>query len=218
MRRSASLRLVRTLSLKTLSPLRPGRRRDERAFSLVEVAVGMGLITMTMLGIIAALLQSRRLTESSIGQNAVVTVVQGYLEQMKNMEFASLPYTSGGTVYAGGGATAAQIPTRLNESTTDPLTISTGAIPAMSAVTWANGLSGVVDNNRTVDINQTLTNTADDLPLKLWVWIQDVSDASVSATQVRAITIIYQWQVKDGSRIRILKASVRTIRSSVPTF
>jgi hypothetical protein len=67
----------------------------------VELVLAMTLLSMGSIAVFGSLLFSRRLSEGSIHQNAAVTVVQGYIEQMKNMEFADLPcITSSGAVLA----------------------------------------------------------------------------------------------------------------------
>jgi hypothetical protein len=188
---------------------------------LVELIISATLLSMGVLAVFSSLLYARSLSEGSIYQNAAVTIVQGYIEQMKNMEFADLPYvTATGTVVAGGGATSSQIPTRLNATTLDPLVISTTTtIPALSTINvTASTVTGITDNVKTIDINSTPAVTSDDLRLNMRVWVQDISNSALSATQVRAITIHYAWQSGASTKTRTLRSSVRTIRSAVPTY
>lgn len=193
-----------------------------RGFTLVELLIAATLLSMGVVAVLGSLLHSRRLSEASIYQNAAVTVVQGYIEQMKNMEFADLPFTTAsGTVVAGSGTTATQIPTRLNASTTDPLVISTATtIPDLSTldVIASTALDGVTDNVKTIDINSSPSETADDLCINLRVWVQDISNIGLSATQVRSITIHYAWRGGAGSNARVFRSSIRTIRSAIPTY
>ncbi|MDF3057919.1 MAG: hypothetical protein K0R17_2134 [Rariglobus sp.] len=179
------------------------------------------LLSIGVIAVFASLLYARSLSEGSIYQNSAVTIVQGYIEQMKNMEFTDLPYTtSTGSVVAGSGSTSTQIPTRLNASTSDPLIISTATtIPALSTIgiSASTSLPGVTDNVKTIDVSST-SSTADDLRLNLRVWVQDISNTGISATQVRSITIQYAWQSGASDKARIFRSSVRTIRSAVPTY
>lgn len=198
--------------------------------TLFEVLIAGAVGVMLIGGLLASLIQSRRLTEGSIYQNSANTLMQGYVEQIKNMQFAELPcLNSGGTISAGlvvghpgrlmtrsivrvtaGGAT---------ENQSDPLDISTATtIPAPSAILESTLPTGVVDNVKTFDINQTPDNPNDDLRLRIWLWINDVSDASADATRVRAITMIYSWRPTGAAQARSFVGTVRTIRSSVPTF
>lgn len=217
--------------------LRFGRRA--RALTLVEVMTASGVLGMVVVGVLAALVQSRRLTEGSIYQNAALTVVQGYLEQIKESDFANVPYYLGNTLIAGNsndpiaGVTSANrskaIKTLLNntdvdtianadgETISDFLLISAGDPPALSSITPGGTTpSGVEDNVKLIDVNQT-TSKSDDLRLRLWVWVKDASASSYDATQVRSIVIIYQWAMSDGGKTRWFVGSVRSIRSAVPT-
>ena len=188
---------------------------------MVETVISATLLSIGVIAVFASLLHARRLSEGSIYQNAALTIVQGYIEQMKNMEFTDLPYTTGGgSVIAGSGTTSTQVPTRLNADTTDPLVISTATtIPALASIDITAGTTtGITDNVKLIDVNSTPATTADDVRLNLRVWIQDISNPSFSATQVRAITVHYAWQSGSGSTARVLRGSVRTIRSAVPTY
>lgn len=53
--------------------------------TLLEVMVAMGIMSIMMAGILAALMQTRRLSAASVAQNCALTIVQGYVEQLKNM-------------------------------------------------------------------------------------------------------------------------------------
>lgn len=210
-----------------------------RALTLVEVMMAACVLALVMGGSFAALLQCRRLTEGSIRQNATITVVQGYLEQIKEAELANVPYYSGTTLVPGGNndpiagvATADRgkaIKTLLNntdvdtianadgETISDYLLISSGDPVDPSSVTpGAAAPSGVIDNYKYIDLKKTSTTT-DNLKLRIWVWVKDASNSGIDATQVRAITIVYQWADQDGGRIRWFVGSLRTLRSAVPT-
>jgi Tfp pilus assembly protein PilV len=199
-----------------------GAQTRLRAVTLVELMIAVTLLSVGVIAVLGSLLHARRLSEGSIYQNAAVTIVQGYVEQMKNMEFADLPcITPSGTVIAGTGTTSTQVPTRLSATVSDPLIISTATtIPAVSTInaSASSALTGVTDNIKLIDVNGTSSDTTDDLRLNLRVWVQDVSNTSVSATQVRSITIHYAWQSGTGLNARTYRSSVRTIRSAVPTY
>ena len=53
--------------------------------TLMEVIVAMGVMAIMMAGVLAAFMQTRRLASASVGQNCAVTIVQGYVEQLKNI-------------------------------------------------------------------------------------------------------------------------------------
>lgn len=193
--------------LGTLRPSSSRPQTPQSALTIVEVMVSLGVLAMLMLGLFASLLQSRRLTEASIYQNSANTIIQGYIEQMKNMEFEELTRTV--------------IPTRLDSATLDPLTPSTVAVIDPDTVVLGTVPTGVTDNVKTVDVNNTPTITTDDLTLHIWVWVQGMDSpaaATLAQSRVLGITMIYVWEHRDGQQIRRFLGSVRTIRSFVPTF
>jgi len=123
--------------------------------TLIEVAIALSILALTLGGVLAALVQSRRLTEGSVAQNSALTIVQGYVEQMKNMELmqivnATSDPASGGVANLSGSFS---IPTRYKEPPTsgsdngqDPLQTTTGTPPALSTLTPGVTPTGVVDN------------------------------------------------------------------------
>lgn len=197
------------------------------------MVVASFILVILSAGIFGALIQTRKLTEGSIRQNSANTIIQGYVEQIKNMELSELPYiTKAGTlmpgVIAGSPAvlqtrSATQVsdpsdPTKLINQA-DPFTISTStAIPALSAILSMTPPAGVTDNIKIFDINNTPDIASDDLRLRIWIWINDMTDTSVDATRVRGITIIYAWRAVGAPDKHSFVGSVRTIRSAVPTF
>ena len=58
-----------------------------RALTLIEVMLALSVLTMVSLTILSAVLLSRRLAESNVYQNTALTVTQGYLEQIKSMDY-----------------------------------------------------------------------------------------------------------------------------------
>jgi Tfp pilus assembly protein PilV len=225
--------------------------------TLVEVVTALAILAMTLTGILAIQMQSRRLTEGSVYQNTAITVVQGYLEQMKNMDLNSLVHAdSNGNPQLG---TTFAIPTLYSDSVPDNIKTSTGAIPALASITPGTTPAGVQDNLKSFDMakdiraGETMTSTdtsattlqipwstlwpgaldytnassfglisantgTTDMHLNLWVWVTDLSGTTTYAQKTYGITIIYTWQFLDGNRIRYTVGSVRSVRSSVPSF
>jgi hypothetical protein len=206
----------------------------------MEVMVASSVLGLVIVGSLGAFIQSRTITEGSIYQNAATTVVQGYLEQIKEADFANLPYFSGTTLIPSanndsivGLSTANRakaIKTLLNntdqdtiqsstgETITDYLLISSGNPPnPKTLVPGAAAPTGVEDNVKLIDVNKTISKD-DDLRLRLWVWVQDASNSGIDATQVRSITIIYQWGKRERGSLRWYIGSTRSIRSAVPTM
>ena len=61
-----------------------------RALTLIEVMLALGVLTMVSLTILSSVLLSRRLAESNVYENTALTVTQGYMEQIKSMEYSVL--------------------------------------------------------------------------------------------------------------------------------
>lgn len=163
-------------------------------------------------GVLATLLHSRRLTEGSIFQNSTVTIMQGYIEQIKNMEFAQVNVSPATTP-----STPVTLATVQDQTTADPLTVSVGTPPSTMPAVGVTP-TGAVNNNKVFDINNTPTIANDNLNLNIWVWVQDLTGTAANVTNAKAITMIYTWQVRDGNRTRSYRGSVRTVRSLVPSY
>jgi hypothetical protein len=135
-------------------------QRQLAAMTLMEVIISLSVLAVTMGGVFAALMQSRRLTEGSVVQNSALTVVQGYVEQMKNMELVELV---GGQDSKGNpvlNTASYSIPTRLDDTHTDPLMTSTGTPPDLNSITPGTTPSGVVDNLKRFDTAKDSTDTS----------------------------------------------------------
>src|SRR5690606_22934846 len=198
--------------------------------TLVEVAVGSTVLALLSIGILAAFLQSRRLTEGSIYQNAALTAIQGYLEQIKSIEFAEIPYYDGNVLKRPSSTEVNHVSdddviyTVVDQNTPDPLRISPGSPPDLSTLTPGVTPEGVIDNIKVLDVNGTDGRDGrpdvpeDDLHLNVWVWVQPLETGLGDVSPARAITLIYTWQFRDGTKVRQTIGSVRTVRSEVVSF
>lgn len=130
-------------------------RPAARGLTLIEIVIALSILALSLGGILAALIQSRRLTEGSVIQNSAMTVVQGYVEQIKNMELKDVVNAikdpaAGGVPVLGASF---KIPTRFKEPPAsgtddgaDPLWTTPGAPPDLATLTPGVTPSGVVDN------------------------------------------------------------------------
>lgn len=168
-------------------------------------------MALLMAGLMAMIMQSRRLTEGSIVQNCVVTILQGYIEQMKNMDYNSL------AISPSAAGTTLTIPTQLDEATPDPLTLSWGTAPT-SMPALGTTPTGAVDNSKSVVIRTPATVPSDTLSLNIWVWVQDLTGSATNVTSTKSITMIYTYSIRDGGRLKSYRGSIRSIRSVVPSF
>ena len=142
------------------SPQRPTDRRV-RALTLVEVMFAVSVLAIAIGGLLATFMQSRRLTEGSVYQNATLTIVQGYIEQIKNMDIGQMV---GGTDSSGNpllNTGSYSIPVYYDKNTPDALQTSTGTPPTIASINAGVTPSGIgiVDNLKTFDMAKDLDAT-----------------------------------------------------------
>jgi hypothetical protein len=135
--------------------------RPTRAMTLVEVLFAAGVLTLAMGGLLATFMQSRRLTEGSVFQNAALTIVQGYIEQIKNMDIGQMV---GGYDAAGNpqlNTSSFSIPVYYDRNTPDALQTSTGTVPTIAKINEGVTPTGgaIVDNLKTFDMAKDLDAT-----------------------------------------------------------
>ncbi len=180
----------------------------------------MGLLSI---GMLQTLLQSRRATEGSILQNSALNIIQGYVEQLKNMDYVDL------TVSPATGTAEIDL-TPDNELDNDPddptidrlilpLQLSTGTPPTTIPPVGSPAPTNAVDNERKVLIRFTsLTPTdADRITINFWIWVTDLTGEITDLSEAKAITIIYTYTVLDGGRVKRFRHQIRSIRTVVPS-
>lgn len=187
-----------------------------KAFSLVEVLVASTLMAIVTLSLLSATMQSRRMTEGSILQIAALNVVQGYIEQMKSIDYVMLKNSEpSGTV---------EIITRLDHDSEDgineekKLTLSNGEAPT-TLPALGTSPTGAVDNVLPdVYISTPATSPNDKLTITLWVWVKDLTGSIAAIDKAKSIHVIYTYEYLDGGRKRTYRRQLRSIRSEVPTY
>lgn len=169
------------------------------AFTLVEVMVAAVILTIVGLGTLTGLLQARKLTEGSIYVATATTVAQGYIEQIKNMDFGLLD-----------GPT---IPELMSQGVADFLYVS----PLIDSPETGNTETDIV-NSRSVDINNTPDNAQDDLQINFVVYVQNITDAANGVGKARRIVLRWGYVDKTtGSNVAVGN-TLYAIRSQIPTF
>jgi len=214
--------------------------------TLVEVIFALAILAMLLMGILATMIQSRRLTETSISQTLASTIAQSYMEQLKGCSIAQLAnWNANSSAQLG---TSYLLPNFSADNTADPMYTSTGTPPALTSLTpGVTPGGGAVDNFKDYNPNAagygTSTSNAttwaalwpggsssgfsaafnqspqvDDLHMNFWIWIYDFGAASTAVSQVYGITIIYTWQVRDGGRVYYKSDTLHSIRSNVQSY
>lgn len=207
-----------------------GFRRRNRAVSLVEVMFASGILSMVLLGVLQGMLQSRRQTEGSIRQGTCASLVQGYMEQIKSLKYATtlndLPSSpastpNAGTVadwqaYVGTPGTDDNNPTLdLKDSNQADVTFCLAPGTAPTSLPDVSTLpTNAAKHTETVDIDN-INSGADNCTLDMWVWINNLTGTNV--VNCKSIVIVYQYTVKDGGRTRTFVEMTRQIRSIIPT-
>lgn len=64
--------------------------RSRLGFSLTEATVGIAIFGFASAGLITGMLHARRMAENNVFYVTAITIAQGYVEQMKNMEYVEL--------------------------------------------------------------------------------------------------------------------------------
>ncbi len=211
--------------------------------TLVETMVSLTILLLIMGGLLATMIQSRRLTEGSIRRNMATNIATSFVEQIKGMDISSLVLNP--------------IPTKDNDLSTgtDALNVSSGTPPSLSSltpgITPANtATTTYADNLKDFPLytNDTLssgvastwttpassaiwpgattagpaTPYVNDLHLNIWVWVSDMNasntNTAVAANTAFSVTVIYTWRVADGGRIRYFMDEVHCIISNVTAY
>ncbi len=195
------------------------RIRSTRALTLVEVTFASVILTMVTIGVLQGMLQSRRQTEGSVRQSSVASLVQGYLEQLKSIKYGDLPNSPTATPGTGTTTDWAPYTITLIDSAQNSTNIYLAAGAAPTTLPTISTLpTNISMRTEQVDIDN-ITAASDNSVLSMWVWVNDMTDATnrPNVVNCKSIVIVYQFTVKDGARTRYYSDLVRTIRSIVPT-
>jgi type II secretory pathway pseudopilin PulG len=214
--------------------------------TLVEVMVATGLLAIMLGGILSSLIQMRRQAAASVAQNTALTIVQGYIEQIKNIPLQQFVNSDPADKQNNPRLTVSfALPTLKDQNAALGSLLTTPSTVLLSTLTGAKpGVTptGAVDNLQSFDMdsrqaqgtaswatvwpgaNSTLTPYPatvpgkTDLRMNFWVQISDLSPSSSAQSKVYSVVIVYAWQYLDGGIIKYRMDSVRTIRSGVQTF
>ncbi|RKX33815.1 MAG: hypothetical protein DRP71_09215 [Verrucomicrobia bacterium] len=158
--------------------------------TLAETVVGMAVFSLIAGGIIGLTLQSRRMAESAIRENVAATVTQGYLEQIKSIEYSAL-------VDAIADPGNVSIHTKTDQDTNDPIQLN-------------------VRNQKTLVTNTADDGTATRF-MRFWITPRATN---LTATGRRALTftVLFEWEGNDRQIGDVSSSTIRFVRSYVPTY
>jgi type II secretory pathway pseudopilin PulG len=197
--------------------LLPGNPRErQRALTLVETMVALTLMATVMLAFVSAVVQSRRVTESSILHAAATSMIYGMIEQVKQLEYTTLLPSHTVDPYAPSPLspvffTPPYVRVRINQSTVVWLrtvhTVAPNAAqgPTTTPAATATAASvGAIDNFIGAIPLSTVTGTmSQQINLNIWVWIDEIP--SGDASEVKKITVVYTYSYMDGSTERFVR-------------
>jgi hypothetical protein len=180
--------------------------------TLVEVVVSMAVLASVMLGFLGAFVQSRRITESNVLQAASTSLAYGIIEQIKQLDYATL-LPNYETDPDAGSLTPPYLRVRLNQDSvvwlrvvhnTDPDNLLGPTSTPDPTATAAS--VGAIDNFIGALPLSTVSNiAAQQINLNLWVWIDEIPDLDNDVSDVKKITVVYTYTYQDGSRTRVMR-------------
>lgn len=176
---------------KSLSTLKQG-------YTLVEIMIAAAVLSIVGLGTVSGLLQARKMTEGSIRSGTATTIAQGYLEQMKNMDFTLLDVSP---------ITELRI-----QGTSDTLTVSPLAEDPET------GGASDIENVRSFDLNNTPNDTGDDLVISFILYVDNITNEANGVGDTRRIILRHEYTDNTSGANRSVSNTLYSIRSNIPTF
>lgn len=220
--------------MKTIHPssqIKDGKMRSRIGFSLVETVMGMTVLTMLAAGTTAGVLLSQRIANSNVAQNTAFTVAQGYMEQVKSMEYVLLTtahdnYIQNKSAVDGWGVLANDAYT--TNSTAAKIMLDTKSIDSSLAGTAAITniemdaplyIGAQVQRDVLLDIKDPGLDTQRELmmPMRFQIDINNLNDTAVDYRALE-ITIAYEYEAKlRGARVWRTE-QLNFVKSFAPTF
>jgi len=204
-----------TSARRSRSPRLPAALR--RGLTLVEVIVAMTVLVTVFLGFLASFIHSRRVTEGSVMQSAATSLVYGIVEQIKGLDYTTLVPSMEADDLAPSG-TPPYLRVRINQDrvvwlqtvytpyVSPPNTTPPAAPIATPAPTATAASVGAIDNIvGPLPLSSVAGATSQALTLNLWVWVDEMPDASRDVVHVKRVTLVYTYAYNDGSRVRTVR-------------
>lgn len=207
-----------------------------KALTLLEVMIAMTLMATGMLGFLSSFIHSRRTTEASVLQAAATSLMYGIIEQIKELDYATmLPNGDDDpNAIAPDGVTAISPPyvrVRIDQNKIVWLRVvyspqtdedaDTADIPSPQGPTETPAPTataadvGAIDNFIGAIPLSTVTGTrSQQINLNIWAWIDGIPDVAHDTTSVKKITIVYTCQYQDGNVTRTVRDREVFLRSS----
>jgi len=175
--------------------------QNRSGFTLVEVVVGAFIFVLLLAAGSSAIVQTQKLAHSNVMHNTARTVMEGYMEQMKGLPFASYVQT-------------------MADPVNEPFdTKGIDSLKSATEIQYDDPLFVDKENRKEVllDIDDS-GGTPKPLTMDLYI-TPSVRDISVSeGLQVFEITMKYQYEsIYDGD-LRSYEGSIRFIKTAVSEY
>ena len=173
--------------------------REHRAYTLIEIVIGMTLFIMISLGLISMTFQVRSTAEESVYQNMTLVLGQAYMEQVRSIDFTRL----------------SDIARNVAGSNNFVLFNTAGNI-----ITDEGG--GVLTNNEWAREVVWLDETEAGQPrqpmtFRFRALLTDLGVTTAGAAAGVEITVFFETTYNYGVE-RTYRSSFRSVRSDVPTY
>lgn len=205
--------------------------KRQLGFSLIEMVMGMTVLAILAAGTTAGVLLSRRIAESNVHQNTAFTVAQGYMEQIKSMEYVLITnavenYEENKSTVAGMGILASDA--YKTNSTAAKIMLETKSIDASqfgTAVTIDIEMDAPlyigawVEREVLIDIRNPGESGQWEqmMPMRFRVMINNLKDTSVDIRALE-ITLEYEYLAKQRGADHWYGNQLNFVKSFAPTF
>ncbi len=177
--------------------------KNKKGYSLIETIVGLAILGIFMSGVLASVGLSRRVSETTIYEAAAMTAAQGYLEQIKSMEYNEVLLAHD------------------DPSGTPLKTIKPDYVASDSAVIMTDDLYLNIANSRNIVIDVmdagegTVTKLT--MPMTFTPTVNDLNTGS-NPTEALEVKIAYSYETPSTAGGTWLNDQVQIIKARVPTF
>jgi type II secretory pathway pseudopilin PulG len=167
--------------------------------TLVEVIISLGLFAMLSISVMSVTFQIRSMAEQTVYQNTALTLAQGYMEQIRHLDYTTLKSVAQDTT----------------SSVTLPLDNTTGTqVQPVTGTFFGNGVWA----QETVYLDQNAVGAPiQPMTFKFRPVITSLETATTGVASGAEITIFYQTTYNFGVT-RTMNGALRSVRSSVPTY
>ena len=171
------------------------------------------LMATVMLGFISSFIQSRRVTESNVLHAAATSMIYGIIEQMKQLDYATLLPNYEVDPFAPVATTPPYFRVRLNQSTVKWLKVVHTPAPGAPAAplttptadATAASVSAIQNFIGSIPLSTVTGTTSQQINLDIWVWIDEIPDAANDVSEVKKVTVVYTYSYQDGRATRTVR-------------